>query len=195
MFTAYRVTSPYGWRTLDGARQFHNGIDLVKGQPGEKSPLPAFVPGLVEWAKWGDAGTGYGGYGNVVAIKDKYGFTHVYGHLDSIAVREGTRVTQGQIIGRQGTTGKSTGVHLHYEVRRLGWGSHVDPGAYLQDYFRKEDEVKVQTCKVYLDGVLVGEGILWNGKSYLPVRALEGKKYAIERWDTPTRSAYLRSVK
>jgi murein DD-endopeptidase MepM/ murein hydrolase activator NlpD len=131
-FEGYRITSGYGWRALNDVKEFHTGIDLVKGERGEKSPLPAFVAGRVTWAKWGSTGTGYGNYGNVVAIRDKYGFTHVYAHLDYIAVKETKTVLKGQIVGRQGTTGKSTGVHLHYEVRREGWGTHVNPTEYLK---------------------------------------------------------------
>lgn len=195
MFSAYRITSPYGWRVRSGKNEFHAGIDLVKGLPGEKSSLPAFVPGTVTWAKWGNTGTGYGGYGNVVAIRDKNGFTHVYGHLDSINVREGMKVEKGQIVGRQGTTGASDGVHLHFEVRREGWNTHVNPGEYLASYYRAEEANKIETCKVrWVDNTLIGEGLLFNGRTYLPVRALENEKYVVDRWDGTTKTVYLRRV-
>ncbi|HZG79523.1 MAG TPA: M23 family metallopeptidase, partial [Brevibacillus sp.] len=93
----------------------------------------------------GVTGTGYGNFGKVVAIKDKYGVQHMYAHLDHIAVKVGDHVAYGQIIGNQGMTPPShcTGPHLHYEVRLKcspsgGWGSDTDPIAYLQQYFAKE---------------------------------------------------------
>jgi hypothetical protein len=113
---------------ITGNKQMHTGIDMVKSH---RAPIFAFVAGKVTWAKFGTKGSGYGNYGNVVAIKDLQGYTHVYAHLDSICVQEGEFVEVGQKIGRQGATGQVTGSHLHYEIRRQGWGTHVDPSKYL----------------------------------------------------------------
>ena len=67
----------------------------------------------------GVAGSGFGGYGIVVAIRDpETGHSHCYAHLDSVAVKVGDKVKPGEMIGRQGNTGQSTGSHLHYEIRK-----------------------------------------------------------------------------
>ncbi|WP_338461521.1 M23 family metallopeptidase [Brevibacillus borstelensis] len=133
MLAPYRVTSPYGPRKdpFTGAPVFHTGIDLVKGH---LAPIHAFTDGVVTHAKMGVAGTGYGGFGVVVAVQDRNGATHLYAHLHDAAVRVGQRVKRGDVVGRQGSTGRSTGSHLHYEVRRKGYGTHTDPIAYLREY-------------------------------------------------------------
>lgn len=115
-FAEYRITSPFGWRTspITGKKEFHTGIDLVKAH---QSPVYAFTEGVVIFASMGLTGTGFGGYGNVVALKVNE-HLHVYAHLDSALVRVGQFVNKGQMIGKQGTTGQSTGSHLHYEIRK-----------------------------------------------------------------------------
>src|SRR5690606_39214098 len=95
------------------------------------------------------SGTGVGGYGNVVVIQDKNNRAHVYAHLDSVAVKRGQAVGQGDFIGNQGATGiRVTGSHLHYEVRKkssplLGWiddpqARTLDPTKYLENYYAAE---------------------------------------------------------
>lgn len=144
VFEGWRVTSPYGYRSdpINGSRSFHTGIDLVKYH---RYPIPAFVGGVVLFAGEGVAGTGFGGYGNVVALRDDKGYVHCYCHLDSVVARKGQKLSKGDIVGFQGTTGRSTGSHLHYEIRAkdapsYGYGSHVDPGEYLELYYENFEE-------------------------------------------------------
>ena len=149
----YTITSPFGKRIDPITKQisFHTGVDMVKSH---KASIFAFVSGRVVWAKEGLKGSGYGGYGNVVAIKDSNNYTHVYAHLDSIQIDEGKEVHQGQELGRQGTTGRSTGSHLHYEIRERGWNTHIDPLMYLDNYFRhekKRQEVIEEMSKYFKD--------------------------------------------
>jgi murein DD-endopeptidase MepM/ murein hydrolase activator NlpD len=155
MFSNYRITSPYGYRThpVTGQRNsFHDGIDLVKVH---KYPIPAFVGGKVLYAGKGRSGTGVGGYGNVVVIQDKKGSAHVYAHLHSVSVKKGQSLKQGDVIGKQGNTGKyTTGSHLHYEIRKtsspsLGWVTDAEartynPTEYLKEYYQKEGELTVE---------------------------------------------------
>lgn len=134
MFTGYRITSRYGLRLspITGTSfEFHTGIDLASKL---RAPVKAFTSGRVTYSGWGNTGTGYGNYGNVVAVKDEYGFTSMYAHLDSVTVKVGDIVKVRQEIGKEGASGKVTGPHLHYEVRAGGWGTHVDPTAYLTQY-------------------------------------------------------------
>ncbi len=107
-----RITSRYGYRfhPILRRRKFHAGIDLGAryGQP-----VVATADGIVEYAGWKS------GYGKTIIIQHNFGFKSVYAHLSSIKVRVGRYVKKGQIIGRAGNTGRSTGTHVHYEVRYL----------------------------------------------------------------------------
>lgn len=113
------ITSPFGWRThpVFGGRRFHSGVDI--GGPNHGA-IKASNSGKVLHAGW------YGGYGKVVIInhgKAKDGqykgkkVSTLYAHMSSIAVNNGDTVEKGQIVGYEGTTGYSTGPHLHFEVR------------------------------------------------------------------------------
>lgn len=158
----YRVTSPFGWRKhpIHGNKSFHTGIDLVKSH---KAPIEAFTGGTVLFAGFGKTGSGFGGYGNVVLIKDKNGRGQVYAHLDSVAVKKGQTVKKGQVIGYQGNTGQSTGSHLHFEVRKkaessppYGWiadraNNCLDPTNYIDNY-GKSTTKKNTTTKLKVDG-------------------------------------------
>lgn len=142
----FRVTSHYGPRIhpVTGKRSTHTGIDLVKAH---QAPILSFADGMVQFATEA-RGSGFGGFGKTVAVRDKAGHLHCYCHLDSIVVNVGQSVKAGDMVGRQGSTGISTGSHLHYEVRPKpapsnGWGSHVDPTEYLSEYLRKEVELEM----------------------------------------------------
>lgn len=106
----YHQTSGFGTRVdpFRGALSFHAGVDLA-ADSGSK--VLATNDGRIDFAGWKTA------YGNVVDVKHEYGFATRYGHLRSILVRPGQVVRKGQVIGIQGSTGRSTGEHVHYEVR------------------------------------------------------------------------------
>lgn len=119
----YPVTSPFGMRENPenpGSREFHPGIDF--GLP-LGTPVKAAADGVVVLA--GE----YGGYGRAVVIRHTEGLSTVYGHLSEVKVEEGKKVKQGEVIGLSGSTGRSTGPHLHFEVRKDG--QPVDPLQYL----------------------------------------------------------------
>ncbi|HWQ70715.1 MAG TPA: peptidoglycan DD-metalloendopeptidase family protein [Desulfitobacteriaceae bacterium] len=117
----YEISSPFGWRThpITGRKSLHTGIDL-----------PASAGTAINSVGAGDvilAGL-YGAYGNAVIIDHGGGLSTLYGHQSQIAVSEGQSVAQGQIIGYVGSTGLSTGPHLHFEVRING--NPTDPLQY-----------------------------------------------------------------
>ena len=118
-----RQTSGFGPRRhpLTGRTRMHNGLDWA-GPRG--TPIHATADGVVKTAGR------QGGYGNLVVIEHDFGIETYYAHLNSIDVRRGQRVSRGDRIGGMGTTGQSTGVHLHYEVR-VG-GSPVNPITYIR---------------------------------------------------------------
>jgi murein DD-endopeptidase MepM/ murein hydrolase activator NlpD len=117
------ITSPFGYRTdpITGAQAFHSGIDLGASCG---TPIKSAGTGVVI-----SAGFNSGGYGNMTLINHGGGMSTLYGHQSSIIVSAGQNVTQGQVIGYVGSTGKSTGCHLHFEVRVNG--NPVDPTGYL----------------------------------------------------------------
>lgn len=143
---SYRLTSPFGIRIhpISKVPKFHRGVDLVV--TSGNGPLYAFVAGTVVHAKQGVAYSGIPAeMGIVVAVRDDKGFLHLYAHLSAVAVKVGDKVTKGQVVGKQGTTGASTGNHLHYEIRKaaspsFGWTATeagvVEPTKYLQDYYK-----------------------------------------------------------
>jgi flagellar protein FlgJ len=119
-----RVSSAYGWRSdpFRGQAKFHGGIDLAAKYGTE---VPAAAAGTVVSA--GDQG----GYGLTVVVRHPNGFESRYAHLSSLAVREGDTVGQGQQVGRVGSTGRSTGPHLHFEVTQAG--RRVDPERFVRN--------------------------------------------------------------
>lgn len=124
----YKVTSAFGWRThpITGKRRLHAGADLVTSKANE--PIIAPEDGLILEARKSTAPGG--GYGYFVKMRGISGATHLFAHLvqDSITVKKGERVKQAQRLGIMGTTGASTGVHLHWEVRGK---IPVDPIAWM----------------------------------------------------------------
>jgi len=116
----YHYTSGFGYRLdpFNGGGAIHAGIDMA-GARGE--PIYASANGTV--AKAGAAS----GYGNLVEVTHGHGIETRYGHLSAIVVRPGDRVRQGQLIGRMGSTGRSTGTHLHYEIRVDGRAVNAKP--------------------------------------------------------------------
>ena len=120
--TIGHVTSNFGWRThpILGTERFHSGIDFGADYG---SLVYASDRGRVIYADW------YGGYGNAVIIDHGNGMTTLYGHCSELYVKDGDVVEKGQPISAVGSTGFSTGPHLHFELRANG--EPIDPAAYL----------------------------------------------------------------
>lgn len=108
------VTSRFGMRQhpVRGEEAFHWGTDL-KAQRG--TAIRATAEGVVEWA----AMNKNSGLGKMVKLSHNYGFTTIYGHMDKIEVKSGQYVRKGDLLGYSGSTGVTSGPHLHYEVRYL----------------------------------------------------------------------------
>ena len=121
-------TSGYGVRSdpFRGAAAMHAGIDLA-GPNG--TPIYATADGTVTEAAWNN-----GGYGRLIKIDHGRGIETRYAHLSAMSVAPGQRVSRGQLIGRMGSTGRSTGSHLHYEVRIDGRAVNPIPFMKSTDY-------------------------------------------------------------
>lgn len=120
----YRMSSNYGLRThpVLGGLRGHKGIDMASPSG---TPIYATADGLVSKAEW------YSSYGNFISIGHGGELETRYAHLSRIAVASGQRVRKGDLIGYVGSTGRSTGPHLHYEVRVAGQA--VDPTPYMTE--------------------------------------------------------------
>jgi murein DD-endopeptidase MepM/ murein hydrolase activator NlpD len=118
-----RLTSDFGmrWHPVTGGRRAHKGVDLA-GPIG--TPVHATADGVVSRADW------FSGYGLYVALEHGGDIESRYGHMSRLNVAAGQQVRKGDIIGFVGSTGRSTGPHLHYEVRIAGQA--VNPIPYMQ---------------------------------------------------------------
>ncbi|OGR52970.1 MAG: hypothetical protein A2049_04390 [Elusimicrobia bacterium GWA2_62_23] len=121
--TEGRITSPYGYRfhPLRLSNEFHSGIDIAN-EAG--TPILATADGVIRHSGWAQ------GYGMCAVVDHGFGYSTLYGHMSEIVSKQGAQVKRGQMIGRMGSTGTSTGNHLHYEV----WtgGLPRDPMKFLQ---------------------------------------------------------------
>ena len=116
----YIITSKYGWRICPfHGREFHNGLDICLTSGTKGSPVYAIADGVVTRASW------YGGYGNCIQMAHGGGYSTLYGHLSGYNCKKGQFVKKGTLIGYIGSTGNSTGPHLHFTVFQNG--SSVNP--------------------------------------------------------------------
>ncbi|MNL33206.1 Murein DD-endopeptidase MepM [compost metagenome] len=118
------ITSRFGYRMspFSGKTALHAGLDIAAA-PG--SPVYAPADGVIIFASYDE------GYGKLVSIDHGYGVTTRFGHMSQIYVQTGQRVNKWDVVGAVGNTGRSTGPHLHYEVRING--TAVDPINYILD--------------------------------------------------------------
>ena len=125
--TEGQITSLYGYRFSPMRRddadtgEFHPGLDIANSPD---TLIYATADGTVRFSGWSH------GYGNMVVIDHGYGLSTLYGHTSKALVKTGDRVSKGQVVGYMGTTGRSTGAHLHYEVWRQG--KPVNPMSFLK---------------------------------------------------------------
>ncbi len=117
-------SSSYGWRIdpFNGNKAFHEGLDFTANTG---TPIRAAADGIVSSTEQG------GAYGKLVKIEHGAGLETRYAHTSKILVKVGERVTKGQIVAEVGSTGRSTGPHLHYEIRLNG--ASLDPRKYLKN--------------------------------------------------------------
>ena len=121
--SSFRFSSPFGYRRdpKTGGRRMHSGTDFAAGMG---TPIHSTAEGVVTHAGWSS------GYGRLVKIQHEFGVETRYAHMSKLRVKVGQRVSRGQRIGDMGTSGRSTGVHLHYEVR-VG-GKAVNPMIFIK---------------------------------------------------------------
>ncbi len=147
------ITSPYGWRKL--WNRPHRGVDILL-RTGD--PVKACFPGVVRIAR------SMGGYGNVVVLRHENGLETVYGHMSKILVKPLQIVKAGDVLGLGGSTGRSTGPHLHFEVRFQY--EPIDP-EWILDF----KTYSLRTRRLHLD------------KTYFGIFAPKGNKHPVFKAD------------
>lgn len=123
-----RISSPFGWRIhpISNKRQFHTGIDIAIPIA---SPVYAAAEGVVTYSDW------LGGYGRLVIIQHRNNKKTYYAHNIELLVKEGEKVKKGKVIALSGNSGRSTGPHLHFEIRTNN--QVEDPMKYLNKRYLK----------------------------------------------------------
>jgi murein DD-endopeptidase MepM/ murein hydrolase activator NlpD len=136
-----QFTSNFGIRSdpFRGTAAMHAGVD-IPGPVG--TPIYATADGIISHAGRS------GGYGNLIEINHGKGIATRYGHLSRIIVADNTRVVRGQLIGLMGSTGRSTGPHLHYEVRIDGHAVNPLPFLTTADYLLAAKDTSVSAIPV-----------------------------------------------
>ena len=121
------VNSNYGWRAdpITGEKDFHTGVDFAC--INNVTPIYASQSGKVVYSQFHTNSTGTSGYGNLVMIQHGEELITSYAHMSSLNVDVGDTVEQGQKIGVCGSTGNSTGPHLHFETKKTMWDNHMNP--------------------------------------------------------------------
>ena len=151
-----RLSSSFGMRKhpIDGYNKMHRGTDFAAPMG---TPIMASGDGVITRARW------CGGGGNCIKIKHNYTYSTIYAHMKNFSrgIKEGLRVKQGQIIGYVGSTGKSTGPHLHYEVIESGKKINsqklkLPSGKILKGQERKIFEVKKIKLDVLKSELIIG---------------------------------------
>lgn len=167
------VTQPYGRINPAYSKGYHTGIDYAAR--GQDKSVYAVTGGTVIRARFaaGAKGADPTGWGNYVIVRTADGHDLIYAHLASVAAVQGMTIAAGERLGIQGSTGNSTGPHLHFEVRKGVWQDKqdIDPVAYLQG-LDQEQGIKIRLhcqCGDLLDTM---GGVLVDGKVYGPVRPM-----------------------
>lgn len=140
-----RISSKFGYRIhpVTNKQSFHAGLDLSAPMG---TPIYAPADGTVEYADV------KGAYGNFLLISHSYGFKTAYGHLSKYAVKRGDFVSKGDVIAYVGSTGRSTGPHLHYEIRYLNqW---LDPKNFMMWDTEDVNVMKERVAKVNWNQIL-----------------------------------------
>jgi murein DD-endopeptidase MepM/ murein hydrolase activator NlpD len=118
-----QFTSPFGYRRhpFGGGWRMHKGIDI---STSEGTPVGAAAEGIVSKVTYSPS------YGRMIVIRHAMGYETLYAHLSRQLVSVGQQISQGQTIGREGSTGMSTGPHLHFEIHKNGRA--IDPEPYIR---------------------------------------------------------------
>lgn len=180
------LTQAYGRKNPTYSKGYHTGVDYAAR--GQDKSVYAVASGTVIRARFapGAKGADPSGWGNYVIVRTD-GYDIIYAHLASVAVTQGMQIAAGERLGIQGSTGNSTGPHLHFEVRKDDWQlrQDVDPVMYLQGLEQLEQDQGVPIRLLCRCGDLLDElqGVMIDGAVYGPVRPLMEQYGHKVEWD------------
>lgn len=187
-----RISQEYGRINSAYKKGYHPGLDLVAG-PNDKY---AYVvsPGIILLSRQAP-GKGYDpdGWGNYAIVRQDDGHDAIYAHLSRACATEGERVYPGDAIGIQGSTGNSSGAHLHFEIRKGDWQNcdDINPADYLGIKNElgpvEEKEKALEKITIRKEGE-VYEGTLIDGVVYGPVRSLFESQGQEVIWNESTKT-------
>ena len=171
-----RVSSPYGMRTLSGVREMHKGVDLV----GSDKTIVAPCDGKIGWAgEYNDKlrGGHTWEWGKYIRIETEDGYKIYLCHMAAVAVKAGQAVKAGDVLGREGTTGKSTGSHCHFEVRYGGKSTDPTPMLGIANRAGSYPVQAVEPGEDFAEMVCKKAGLEAQTRAYL-----DKYKYAGDLW-------------
>ena len=171
-FNKFVVGTTYGVKGKYWKAGFHSGVDFKSKNYGGDGKVYPLYDGQVQKI------TKTGSYGNCVYIKHSDGYLTLYAHLQNIYVKVGQKVSETTVLGIEGTTGNSTGVHLHVEVHKgdYNYPAKIDPLAFIK---KGVTEVK-KTIKIVLNGKEKSVTAIENaGNNYVKLQDLRDEKIAI----------------
>lgn len=180
-----RITSGFGWRehpTLH-RKEFHRGLDL-RARMG--TPVYATASGVIEYAGYHKRS----GYGNLVILDHAFGFKTMYGHMKKVATKPGVFVKKGDLIGYTGSTGMSSGPHLHYEIRYIQ--RVLDPTAFVRWSAKNYKQIFTKEKRVSWQSLITA---INHQKSTITQPSLRKDLLSKERWNSPVHFILMETMK
>lgn len=166
-FRKYTLGTRYGTKGSAWSCGYHSGLDIKSINYGGDGVVLPIAAGVVESVG------GHGrSYGNHLCVKHADGMISLYAHLAYISVKVGQRVTLTTKLGKEGTTGNSTGIHLHLEIHKgsYSYPAKINPKTWIDEHKEAADLI-VKKQVVYVDGKAVTlEAVYQNGTNYMKLR-------------------------
>lgn len=162
----YRITYPYGTKNTRYIKGYHTGVDLASGDYN----IHAACRGTVIQARYAPGrGADPSGWGNYVILRTSDGqHDLIHAHMSRVEVSDGQKVSEGAVLGVMGSTGQSTGPHLHFEVRQAPWENRndIDPIRFLESL--ESEVMELKDLVIYADGD-TGTALLLSYKLNCPM--------------------------
>ncbi|GEM_PF-1468644 len=164
----FEFGTKYGVKGEKWSCGYHCGIDLKSKNHGGDGLVYPIAPGVVE-----SINAHGNSYGRHLCIRHNDGMVSLYAHLEFITVNRGQQVAFTTKLGREGTTGNSTGVHLHLELHqdKYKYPAKIDPRQWIEDHLKEVEDLEIKKLTVYVDGKpKVIDAVFQEGTNYIKLR-------------------------
>lgn len=189
----YVLGTKYGVKGKSWKCGYHSGLDLKSRNYGGDGKIYPVADGVVE-----SLNTHGVSYGRHLVVKHADGMLSLYAHLEFILVTKGQKVTTTTVLGREGTTGNSTGLHLHLELHKnkYHYPATIDPQKWLDEHKvvlpstkpKEEEKLEIKKLTVYVnDKAVVMDALYQDGTNYVKLRDLAGSLDAKVSYDAATK--------